>query len=348
MSLREDHTIQVHTPYPNLDLTKLGCALFVVVIHTSPLENISDLGHFYLENVIARIAVPLFFAISGFLFFGKLGYVDGRVARTRENFSRLIKTTRKNILLYVIWSVIYLSIILPEWYDVGWWGWAAVRDWLHSFLFIGSYYHLWYLLALILAIPALYLLLTVIPISRIWGVTSGLWVLECLVYSYAWIGAGRLPLVAFIGGKIPVIFDAFLRALPLISVGALLSQRRSEPPKATACIGAFLLCTAEASALYFFSPNESSFSYLFSTPFMVWSTLRGLTTWKQIPLNKQQQFCLRDMSLSIYCMHPMVCRLCKQLSVPSGILFWLTVTAISIAAAYVWANRKRIYQKWRL
>lgn len=341
-SMKKDHNPRSPAAYPNLDLAKFICALLVIIIHTSPVENISKLAHFYLENVIARVAVPLFFAMSGFLFFGKLDYADGRIARTRENFSRLLRTIRKNTILYVVWSVIYLAIILPEWYAVGWWGWTAVKDWFHSFLFIGSYYHLWYLLSLILAVPALYVLLRVVPVSRIWIVVSGLWVLECLVYSYAWIGIDQIPLVAFISSKMPIIFDGLLRALPLVCIGAILSQRQIGAPKVTACVGTFLLCAAEASGLYFFSPNESFYSYLVFTPIMTWFALSGLIAGKQVPLRKQQQLCLRDMSLSIYCVHPMVCWLCKQLSIPSGIPFWLTVTAISVTAAYAWTNRKRI------
>lgn len=348
LTLREHRPAGVHKAYPNLDLAKLVCALLVIVIHTAPLENISTLGHFYLGNVVTRVAVPLFFAMSGFLFFGKLDYAEGRIAQTRANLSRLIRSTRKNILLYVIWSVLYLTVTLPDWYAAGWWGWAAVMDWLFSFLFSGSYYHLWYLLALILAVPALYLLLTVVPVSRIGLAASVLWAMECLVYSYAWIGADQVSLVAFISGRMPIIFDALLRALPLIAVGAILSQRQIKAPRTTACIGAFLLCAVEASALYFFTPNESSFSYLFSTPLMVWFVLGGLITWKQLPLSSRQQFCLRDMSLSIYCIHPMVCQLCKHLSVPSGIPFWMAVTAISVATAYLWTFRTRLQQKRRL
>lgn len=348
MFTRECHSVRTHVAYPNLDFAKLVCSLLVVLIHTSPLEHISELGHFYLDHVITRIAVPLFFAMSGFLFFGRLDYADGCIAKTRENFGRLIRTTRKNALLYVIWSAIYLSVTLPEWYAIGWWGLAAVKDWLTSFLFSGSYYHLWYLLALILAIPVLYLLLTVIPVTRIGFVTSGLWVLECLVYSYSWIGVDQIPLVAFISSRMPILFDALLRAVPLIAVGTILSQRQIKTVRASACIGAFLLCAAEASVLYFSTPNASNLSYLFSTPLMVWFVLSGLIAWKQLPLSSRQQFCLRDMSLSIYCIHPMVCWLCEQLSVPSGIPFWMAVTAVSVAAAYLWTTRTRFHQKRRM
>lgn len=326
--------------YPNLDLAKFLCALLVVVIHTSPLIRTSAVLHFYLNDVVTRIAVPLFFAMSGFLFFGKLDYVEGRIMRTRKNLSRLIRTTRKNVLLYVIWSVLYLLITLPEWYATGWWGWTAIKDWLHAFLFIGSYYHLWYLLALILAIPALYLLLSLVPLSRVWLIAGALWILECLTYSYAWIGVERIPLVGFIGSKMPVVFDSMLRALPLLSIGAVLSQKQSRSAGVPAVLGAFLLCAAEASALYFFSPNEAYYSYLFATPLLAYTALDVLIFGKQIAISKKWQWRLRDMCLLIYCLHPMICHVCQQWGIPAGIPYWLTVTVLSVGIAYLWSELK--------
>ena len=78
--------------YDSLDLAKWICALLVIVIHTAPLSKVSTIGNFYFTNVLARIAVPLFFAISGFLFFRKLTYENGRVKRSAENrASTLVK-----------------------------------------------------------------------------------------------------------------------------------------------------------------------------------------------------------------------------------------------------------------
>ena len=54
--------------YDSLDLTKWIGALLVIVIHTSPLEALSSTLNFYTRDVLARVAVPLFFAISGFCF----------------------------------------------------------------------------------------------------------------------------------------------------------------------------------------------------------------------------------------------------------------------------------------
>ena len=326
--------------YPNLDAAKFLCALLIVVIHTSPLQNASPLVHFYVNDVITRVAVPLFFAMSGFLFFRKLDFVDGKIARTTRNFACILKATRKNVLLYIIWSFLYLIVVLPEWYRTGWWGLHAVKDWLYSFLFSGAYYHLWYLLALIVALPALYVLLMFIPLERFWFVGAGLWVLECLTYSYSWIGVDRIPLVVTIGSRMPVVFDAFFRAVPLLSIGAVCAGTQPKRTSVGLCVGAFVLCAAEASLLYFFSPNESQFSYLFATPLLTCTLLNVLVSGRQIALPNPWPSRLRDMSLLIYCLHPMICYFFREWGFPSGIPFWLAVTVTVVAVSGIRARLK--------
>ncbi len=326
--------------YPNLDAAKFLCALLIVVIHTSPLQNASPVAHFYVNDVITRVAVPLFFAMSGFLFFRKLDFVDGKIARTTRNFACILKATRKNVLLYIIWSFLYLIVVLPEWYRTGWWGLHAVKDWLYSFLFSGAYYHLWYLLALIVALPALYVLLMFIPLKRFWFVGAGLWVLECLTYSYSWIGVDRIPLVMTIGSRMPVVFDTFFRAVPLLSIGAVCAGKQPKRTSVGLCAGAFVLCAVEASLLYFFSPNESQFSYLFATPLLTCTLLNVLVYGRQIALPNPWPSRLRDMSLLIYCLHPMICYFFREWGFPSGIPFWLAVTVTVVAVSGIRARLK--------
>ena len=82
-----------------LDLTKFIGALLVVLIHTAPLEPYSAIANFYTRDVLARLAVPLFFAISGFFFARKPN--PG-------------KSLRRIALLYLGWSAIYLFLQLPQ------------------------------------------------------------------------------------------------------------------------------------------------------------------------------------------------------------------------------------------
>ena len=50
----------------SLDVVKWVSALLIIIIHTNPFREIEVLD-FYIKEVLARIAVPMFFAISGFL-----------------------------------------------------------------------------------------------------------------------------------------------------------------------------------------------------------------------------------------------------------------------------------------
>ena len=58
--------------YCALDIAKFMSAFLVICIHTGPLLDINETANFVLVQIIARIAVPLFFIISGYLFFAKL------------------------------------------------------------------------------------------------------------------------------------------------------------------------------------------------------------------------------------------------------------------------------------
>ena len=51
--------------FGSLDGMKLLAAFLVVAIHTSPLESFSGNWDFFLTRVIARLAVPFFFMVTG-------------------------------------------------------------------------------------------------------------------------------------------------------------------------------------------------------------------------------------------------------------------------------------------
>ena len=50
---------------PVLDRARLAAALLVVAIHTGPLASYSAEGDFWLCRVLARLAVPFFFMLTG-------------------------------------------------------------------------------------------------------------------------------------------------------------------------------------------------------------------------------------------------------------------------------------------
>lgn len=147
--------------YRGIDVLKFIMALFVVVLHTHPFTGINDTLNFLTADIIGRVSVPFFFAATGFLLEKQI-----RQRRERESFSsgKTVKETvgpyiKKLLILYCIWTAVYLPIILYDkiivsdtslTYDL----FAIVRD----FFFAGSYAHLWYLPAAAVGLVIVYLL----------------------------------------------------------------------------------------------------------------------------------------------------------------------------------------------
>ncbi len=126
--------------YKGIDIVKFIMALFVVILHTHPLYAVNRTADFMTADVIARTAVPFFFVATGFLLEKQIGE---RRADVKEMLGRY---TRKVLVLYCIWTVIYLPIIIynkfvisDETFTYG--VFTMIRD----FVFAGSYGQLWYL-----------------------------------------------------------------------------------------------------------------------------------------------------------------------------------------------------------
>lgn len=115
-----------HRSFPSLDHFRLTAALFVVAIHTSPLASWNETADFWLTRVLARIAVPFFFMVSGY-FLAKGGWRKDKVKRF------LLKT----FLLYLISIFLYLPLNIYA-------GLPSIGEMLKRLFLDGTFYHLWY------------------------------------------------------------------------------------------------------------------------------------------------------------------------------------------------------------
>ena len=314
------------------DLVKLVCALLVVCIHASAVVGAPAWIQFYVTDVAARFAVPLFFGMSGFLFFSRLEYENGRIRACPENLARLRRQFCRTARLYLGWSAAYLLIVqLPEWYRTGWWGMYVIKDYLVSLFFQGSYYHMWYMLALVYAVPVLYGLLSVIPVRKAAAVAAALWICECLTYSYTWLGTDRIAPVMLIGTKMPIVYDTLLRAVPLLFLGAYLSQHPpAGKPRLWAVLAAAVLCAGEATALYLRDPGSGRYSYLFLTPLAAYLLLKALLQSRPVRLRPGVGVRMRSLSTNVYLIHPMVIVFLAPLSIPEGPAHYGAVVTVPV------------------
>ena len=106
-----------------IDIVKLLMAVLVIGIHTEPFSF-----NFWLDKgfgICTRLCVPFFFVTSAYFYWRK--------EKSAKSFLSRI------VLLYVIWSVIYLPFDIPVLRGM------SIPQLLHRFLWAGNEHGLWYL-----------------------------------------------------------------------------------------------------------------------------------------------------------------------------------------------------------
>ena len=98
-------TGQVNARYNGFDIAKFIMAIFVVTLHAHPFSDISFGLNYIITNGLTRVAVPYFFMVSGFLLFRKMSLYELDIAKIKRYLIHIFR-------LYVIWTIIYLPIII--------------------------------------------------------------------------------------------------------------------------------------------------------------------------------------------------------------------------------------------
>ena len=85
------------------DRFRVPAALLVIAIHTGPLLSLNGEANYLLTDILARIAVPFFFSVSGWFLVPRL---------LREGRAALIPFVKKLLLLYGAAVLLYLPLNL--------------------------------------------------------------------------------------------------------------------------------------------------------------------------------------------------------------------------------------------
>lgn len=158
--------------YNAIDILKLVLAVLVMVIH-------SGIDKTVLSPVL-RTAVPLFFIISGYFFFSK----NRMLLSGRERNAALAKFAKRNLFLYLFWSVIQFPIwfFIRGYYQDGFIDGMLIA--LKGILLGGGFTGGWYIVALVIGVVLVFLASK--KISAIWLVllTLPLFIFSCLLTNY--------------------------------------------------------------------------------------------------------------------------------------------------------------------
>lgn len=142
--------------YNNLDIIKYIFSLLIIILHLRPFFQNHQFLDIIFNNMLSRVCVPIYFMITGYFV----------AVKEKEEMQYIKQYIRKMISLYLLWSLLYL----PLFYQCG----QTVFDqliarlafenflilkimFLPGMLFVGliysgTYYHLWYFPAVIMAL----------------------------------------------------------------------------------------------------------------------------------------------------------------------------------------------------
>ncbi|MEF9967171.1 MAG: acyltransferase [Longicatena sp.] len=190
--------------YYAIDIAKFMSAFFVICIHTGPLLDISREANFVLVQILSRIAVPLFFIISGFLFFQKIDL--HRVWNDYDNIVILKHYLFRLFKIYCIWTILYLPFTYLLWQAGDGITMTSILHYVRDFFLTGSFYHLWFLPALMLSVSLTYFLVAKLNVKK------AFWI-ALLLYIIGMFGNVYPNLVE----NIPVVNTVFKAYLSLFS-----------------------------------------------------------------------------------------------------------------------------------
>ena len=118
--------------YAGVDYFKLIAAFLVIAIHTSPLATYSETGDFVLTRIIARVAVPFYFMVSGYFLISRYAY----------NTDKLKSFLKKMVVIYGISIFLYIPVnVYNHYFSMEY----LLPNLLKDIFFDGTMYHLWYL-----------------------------------------------------------------------------------------------------------------------------------------------------------------------------------------------------------
>lgn len=324
--------------YNGIDYAKFICAILVICVHTGPLLSINENANFFLVQIISRIAVPFFFVSSSFFFFKKLDYgvglqEEGNINLLKDFILRIGK-------LYLIWTVVYLSLLIVSWIQGGF-GITTIIRFIRDFFFTGSFYHLWFLPAVLFSVAFVYYLARKYKVNEILLISLSFYLIGMIINVYQ----DFLLMIPGVSFLIKLYLDIFVTArnglffgFIFTAMGYYFARKEIVMDFKNATVGAvlsFILLVLEAYIISWLGyMRDLTSMYLMLLPFIfyVFQLLMQFTS-----LHKNEVgVTLRKMSTLIYVSHVYFCVIISHISFLSAnsLIFFILVTICSCGFSY--------------
>ncbi len=333
--------------YGAVDNFRLLAALLIVAIHTAPLASFSETADFLVTYCFGRIAVPFFLMVTGFFVLAPYQRA-GRSPAWKESASeRAWKFLRKTAVLYAAATALYFPIKIYSKQLEG----MGVGDWLKEIFFDGTFYHLWYLPAVLMGCLLLMGLMKAISSLTLSAVVLALYFVGLLGDSYyGLVSQGRIIKAVYEGifSVSSYTRNGIFFAPVFLWMGVLIANGKIRIPSRQALTG-FLVSLAgmlgEGLLSYSLGWQKHNSMYLFLLPAMFF-----LFQWL-LSLEGESFAMARDCSMCIYIIHPLCIILVRGAAgamkmtgifVKQSLVHYLSVCAASIALSMLFAYGMRL------
>lgn len=288
--------------YELIDIMKFICAIFIVGIHAGIMRDENSVFQWQVLNVLFRIAVPFFFIASGFLFGKK--YLKNK-EKLKDNSKKQVV---RLIIPFIFWSLVLLPYIVTN--EIKFDGNILLFIYRILRLNIFNGYHIWFILALAIAICIEYIFLKKNKMKLAVVFSVILYIIALFANSYYFLIKGT-PIQYFIDIIIKIftmVRNGIFVGFPLFTVGILVAFYENKiykisNKKLLLALLFFTFSQMLETAFIMGKEYKDDHSIFISIVFVATIILMLCIKNKNIKLKKINSTTLRNLSTGIYFMH---------------------------------------------
>ena len=333
--------------YAAIDNFRLIAALLIVAIHTAPLASFSKTADFLVTYCFGRIGVPFFLMVTGYFVLAPYQ----KKVHSNQGIGTMGKFLKKTVLLYFISTLLYLPLkIYSGNFSHNVW------DWMKEIFFDGTFYHLWYLPAVLLGCLLLMALLSFCSPLTVSAVVSVLYIIGVLGDSYYNL-VSQVPFFKMVYEAIFQISSytrngiffapAFLWMGVVLANGKVrISQERAAAGLAISLAGML----AEGFLSFQLEWQKHNSMYFLLVPVMFY-LFELLLSRKGVEVKA-----VRDLSMYLYIIHPCCIVIVRgaadvlkmsKLFVQQSLVHYIAVCVVSVLLSLILVMGNGILSKWR-
>ena len=338
--------------YGAIDNFRLVAALLIVAIHTAPLESLNSTADFLVTYCMGRVAVPFFLMVTGFFVLAPYQRFVGHSSYQSENaILKTKKFLKKTIALYAIATLLYIPIkIYAKQLS------NEVGVWLKEIFFDGTFYHLWYLPAVIIGCLLLMGLIKILSPLTISAITLVLYIIGTAGDSYYQL-ISQVPVLKTVYDGIFIVSsytrNGIFFAPIFLWMGVVIANGKIRIPMRIAAEGLAISMAgmiAEGLLTYEMEWQKHNSMYILLLPVMFFLfelllSVKG-TTFKVV----------RDMSMCVYIIHPACIVLVRgvanvtkvqKILVEQSLVHYLAVCVVSLILSFGIAEIMQFFKNRR-